>query len=54
MPDYEIKEWNEDNFDLNCNVYCKQAYDKKSTLLPLIMRDCGFCIIRAVFIWTQI
>ncbi|MBQ3195696.1 MAG: glycosyl transferase [Clostridia bacterium] len=29
MPDYEIKEWNEDNFDLDCNLYCRQAYDKK-------------------------
>lgn len=28
MPDYEIKEWNEDNFNINCNDYCRQAYDK--------------------------
>ncbi len=28
-PDYEIIEWNEDNFDINCNLYCKQAYDAK-------------------------
>lgn len=29
MPDYEIIEWNEDNFDINMNTYCRQAYDKK-------------------------
>ena len=26
---YEIKEWNEDNFDINYNRYTKQAYDAK-------------------------
>lgn len=29
MPDYEIVEWNEDNFDLNSNLYVKQAYDSR-------------------------
>lgn len=28
-PDYEIKLWNEDNFDITKNKYCKQAYDAK-------------------------
>lgn len=28
-PDYEIKEWNEENFDVNINKYTKQAYEKK-------------------------
>ena len=28
-PDYAIKEWNEDNFDINCNEYVKQAYEGK-------------------------
>ncbi|MFD0682124.1 MULTISPECIES: glycosyltransferase family 32 protein [unclassified Paenibacillus] len=27
LPDYQIIEWNEDNFDVNVNLYCKQAYD---------------------------
>ena len=26
-PDYEIKEWNETNFDVRENVYCKEAYE---------------------------
>lgn len=28
-PNYEIIEWNEDNFDINCNAYVKEAYDAK-------------------------
>lgn len=28
-PDYEIKEWNEDNFDINQNRYLKTFYDKR-------------------------
>lgn len=29
LPEYEIKEWNEDNFDLNCNKYVKEAYENR-------------------------
>ena len=29
LPEYEIKEWNERNFDVRCNTYCAQAYDAK-------------------------
>ena len=29
LPDYEIKEWNEDNFNLNCNQYVKEAYESR-------------------------
>lgn len=28
-PDYEIKEWNESNFDLNCCDYVKEAYQAR-------------------------
>ena len=28
-PDYIIKEWNEDNFDLNLYPYVREAYDKR-------------------------
>ena len=28
-PDYEIIEWNENNFDVNKNQYCKEAYQAK-------------------------
>lgn len=29
FPDFEIKEWNEDNFDIRQNKYISQAYDAK-------------------------
>ena len=29
MPGYEIKEWNESNFDINCCAYVKEAYEAK-------------------------
>lgn len=28
-PDFEIIEWNEKNFDINCNEYVKKAYEMK-------------------------
>ncbi|MCL2410687.1 MAG: glycosyl transferase [Treponema sp.] len=28
-PDYEIKQWNESNFDINYNVYVREAYEAK-------------------------
>lgn len=28
-PDYEIKEWNENNYDISKNIYMKQAYENK-------------------------
>lgn len=27
MPDWEYKLWNEDNFDVNCTAYSKEAYE---------------------------
>ena len=29
LKDYEIKEWNEDNFDINYNKFTRQSYDAK-------------------------
>lgn len=29
LPDYEIKEWNEDNFDINIVPYTQEAYSEK-------------------------
>lgn len=28
-PDYEIIEWNEDNFDINCTPYTRMCYEQK-------------------------
>ena len=33
LPDYEIKEWNEDNFDVNLYPYAKEALENRSLLL---------------------
>lgn len=33
LPDYEIKEWNEENFDINQNEYVKEAYEAKKICL---------------------
>ncbi|MEB3100769.1 glycosyltransferase family 32 protein [Ferviditalea candida] len=29
LADYEIKQWNEQNFDIGCNLYVKEAYEAK-------------------------
>lgn len=29
LPDYQIKEWNETNFDFNMAPFCKEAYEAK-------------------------
>ena len=29
LPDYQIKEWNEDNFDLSMFPYAKEAYERR-------------------------
>lgn len=29
MPGYEIKEWNEDNFDIHCTPYVEEAYNAR-------------------------
>ena len=46
LPDYEIKEWNEDNFDVNITTYTSEAYKARKFALPVF----GFYIIMAVSI----
>lgn len=29
LPDYQIMEWNEKNFDVNYNIYTKEAYERR-------------------------
>lgn len=29
LPDYELKEWNEDNFDISQNQYVREAYESR-------------------------
>ena len=49
LPDFEIKEWNEKNFDVNSHPYAKMAYEKRrwaylSDVVRLIVveREGGF------------
>ena len=48
-PDYEIKEWNESNFDIRENNYCREAYEAKKwafvtdyVRLKALYEDCFF------------
>ena len=42
MPDCEIKEWNEDNFDVNMIQYTKEAYKHRKYALFRILPDSIF------------
>ena len=44
MPDCEIKEWNEDNFDVNMIQYSKDAYKNKK--YAFVSDYARFCILR--------
>lgn len=47
LPDYEIKRWDESNFDINCCLYVKEAYEAKKWAFVSdyarfqILYDCG-------------
>lgn len=46
-PDYEIKEWNEDNFDMNSCAYVKEAYELRFCSLQIWCLEsirCSFSI----------
>ena len=53
MPDYEIKEWNEDNFDVNAIPFVKQAYEEHKW--AFVADVCRFyaCYNEGGFILTQ-
>ena len=40
LPDYEIKEWNESNFDVNMIPYTKEAYEAKKYAFELTEGAC--------------
>lgn len=46
-PEFEIIEWNEDNFDIHCNTFCSKAYEAKKWAFVSdyarlkILYDCG-------------
>ena len=42
LPDYEIKEWNEDNFDITCCDFVKEAYsDRNFAFVSDYVRACA-------------
>ena len=50
FPDYEIKEWNENNFDVNIISYTAEAYKARKYAFVSDFARFGFCIIMAVSI----
>lgn len=53
MPDYEIKEWNENNFDINSVTWVCEAIQKKNGLWLLITSVIMPFIPKEVFIWIR-
>ena len=49
-PDYEIKLWNEENFDINSNQYVKEAYENKKYAFVTDFRQYFSAISRCFFI----
>ena len=54
-PDWEIIEWNEDNFDLNCNAYVRYCYaNKKWAFLSDYVRLAVVCRHGGVYFDTDV
>ena len=47
-PDYEIKLWNEENFDINSNQYVKEAYENKKYAFFVSQNSC--CPIQSIIL----
>lgn len=52
-PGYEIKEWNENNFDIRLNRYCEEAYATKKWAFVSEWHVCGHWYTKEVSIWTR-
>jgi mannosyltransferase OCH1-like enzyme len=53
-PDYQIIRWDETNFDINSNLYVKQAYEAKKYAFVSDYVRFGLYIIMEEFIWIRI
>lgn len=54
-PDYEIIEWNEENFDINCNTYVKEAYEsKKFAFVTDYVRLYAMCTYGGIYMDTDV
>ncbi len=55
LPDYKIIEWNEENFDINCNQYCKEAYEaKKYAFVSDLARLHALCNYGGIYFDTDV
>lgn len=54
-PDYQIIEWNESNFDVNSNLYTKQAYEnKKWAFVTDVVRLYALCNYGGIYMDTDV
>lgn len=53
FQEYNIIEWNEDNFDVNMIPYTREAYKDKNTLSSVILPDFGSYINMVILTLTQ-
>lgn len=55
LPDYEIIEWNEHNFDINSNRYCREAYSaKKYAFVSDYIRIAVLCEYGGIYMDTDV
>ena len=55
LPDYEIIEWNEENFDINSNQYVKEAYEsKKYAFVSDYVRLYALCNYGGIYMDTDV
>lgn len=55
MPDWEYKLWNEDNFDVNCTAYSREAYEaKKYAFVSVYVRLWVLCNEGGLYLDTDV
>ena len=53
LHDYEIKEWNEENFDINCNTYVSEAYKMRKYAFVSTVSATKTPVIINRFLWKK-
>lgn len=51
LPDYSLRLWDLNRFDINSSIWCREAFDTKNMLLRLITYDVMLYIRKEVYIW---
>ena len=52
-PDYQLKEWNETNFDIHINRYCREAYERRKWAFVSDVARMYALYNEGGFIWIQ-